>query len=94
VVVEGDPVDDGGDQSWVREHGSPFAEGQVGADSDAGAFLPFGDDLEQQFGAAGIDLDVAELVELCRLSAHGWVGGPCGGGLRAFVTSRRLGIVG
>jgi transposase len=32
-------------------------------------------------------------LELCRLSAHGWVGGPCGGGLRGFVTSRRLGIV-
>jgi hypothetical protein len=27
------------------------------------AFLAFGDDLEQQFGSAGVDLDVPELVE-------------------------------
>jgi hypothetical protein len=36
---------------------------EVGADADAGAFLSFGDDLEQQFGAVGIDLDVAQFVE-------------------------------
>ena len=28
-----------------------------------GAFLAFGDDLEQQLGAAGVELDVAEFVE-------------------------------
>ena len=31
--------------------------------ADAGAFFAFGDDLEQQFGAAGVDLDVAQFVE-------------------------------
>ena len=31
--------------------------------ADGGAFLAFGDDLEQQLGAAGVDLDVAQLVE-------------------------------
>ena len=61
--VEGDAVDDRGDQAWVGEDGSPFAEGQVGPDRDGGAFLAFGDDLEQQLGAAGVELDVAELVE-------------------------------
>src|SRR5262249_22604532 len=60
---EGDAVDDGGDEAGVGEDGSPFAEGQVGPDRDGGSFLAFGDDLEQQLGAAGVELDVAELVE-------------------------------
>jgi hypothetical protein len=37
-----------------------FAERQVRPDADAGTFLPLGDDLEQELGAAGVDLDVAE----------------------------------
>ncbi|MBM7790273.1 hypothetical protein JOD67_006953 [Tenggerimyces flavus] len=32
-------------------------------DADRGAFLAFGDDLEQQLGPARIDLDVAEFIE-------------------------------
>jgi len=40
-----------------------FAEGEVGGDRDRGAFFAFGDDLEQQFGAARVDLDVAKLIE-------------------------------
>jgi len=40
-----------------------FAERQVGPDRDGGSFVSLGDDLEEQFGAAGVDLDVAELVE-------------------------------
>jgi hypothetical protein len=40
-----------------------FAERQVGADRDGGSFVSLGDDLEEQLGAAGVDLDVAELVE-------------------------------
>jgi len=63
VGVEGDAVDDGGDRAWVGEDGAPFAEGQVGGDRDGGAFLAFGDDLEEEFGAAGVDVDVAEFVE-------------------------------
>ena len=63
VGVEGDAVDDRGDQAGVGEDGAPFAEGQVGGDSDRGAFFAFGDDLEQQFGSARVDVDVAELVE-------------------------------
>ena len=63
VGVEGEPVDDRGGEAGVGEHGSPFAERQVGRDRDRGSFLPLGDDLEQQLGAAGIELDVAELVE-------------------------------
>jgi hypothetical protein len=63
VGVEGDPVDEGGDEAGVGEDGSPFAERQVGPDRDGGAFVAFGDDLEQQFGAAGIDLDIAQFIE-------------------------------
>jgi len=66
VGVESDPVDDRGDQAGVGEDGAPFAEWQVGPDRDGGSFLPFGDDLEEQLGAAVVDLDVAELVQLCR----------------------------
>ena len=63
VGVEGDAVDDRGDQAGVGEDGSPFAEGQVGRDGDGGSFFAFGDDLEEQFGAAGVEVDVAEFVE-------------------------------
>ena len=61
--VEGDPVDDRGDQAGVGEDGAPFAEWQVRPDRDGGAFVPLGDDLEEQLGAAGVDLDIAELVQ-------------------------------
>jgi hypothetical protein len=57
--VEGDPVDDRGDEAGVGEDGAPFAEWQVCPDRDGGSFVPPGDDLEQQLGAAGVDLDVA-----------------------------------
>jgi hypothetical protein len=46
VGVEGDAVDDGGDEAGVGEYGSPFAEGQVGCYADACSFFAFGDDLE------------------------------------------------
>ena len=67
--VEGDAVDDRGDQARVGEDAAPFAEGQVGRDGDAGSFLAFGDDLEQQLGPARVDLDVAELVETEKVEA-------------------------
>jgi hypothetical protein len=53
VGVEGDAVDDGGDEPWVGEDAAPFAERQVGADADRGAFFAFGDDLEQQLAPRG-----------------------------------------
>src|SRR5439155_19668790 len=43
--------------------------GGVGGDANGGAFLAFGDDLEQRLGAAGIDLDVAEFVEQVQVEA-------------------------
>jgi hypothetical protein len=63
VGVEGDAVDDGSDEARLGEHGSPFAERQVRADGDGGSFFSFGDDLAEQFGAARVELDIAELVE-------------------------------
>src|SRR4029077_18491217 len=62
VRVEGEPVDDGGAQPRVGEGGRPFAEGGVGGDGDGGAVLAFGEDLEQQLGAAPVELEVAQLV--------------------------------
>ena len=59
------------------EHGAPFADGQVGGDRDGGPFFAFGDDLEEQFGSARVDLDVSEFVSRRRVRA-GW----CGGGRR------------
>ncbi len=53
VGVEGDPVDDRGDQAGLGEDGAPFAERQVGPDRDGGSFVPLGDDLEEQLGTAG-----------------------------------------
>jgi hypothetical protein len=38
-------------------------EGGVGGDRDGGAFLAFGEHLEQQLGAAPVQLEVAELIE-------------------------------
>jgi hypothetical protein len=62
VGVEGEPVDDGGGEAGVGEGVAPFGEGGVGGAGDGGAFLSGGDDLEQQFGAARIQADVADLV--------------------------------
>ena len=65
VGAEGEPVDDGGGQAGVGEGGAPFGEGGVGCARDGGSFLAFGDDLEEEFGAAGVEVDVAEFVDLC-----------------------------
>ena len=46
-----------------------FAERQVGPDRDGGSFVSLGDDLEEQFGAAGVDLDIAQFVEAEQVQA-------------------------
>src|SRR3974377_293005 len=63
VRVEGEPVDDGGAEPGVGEGGCPLGEGGVGRDGDGGAFFALGEDLEQQFGAAPVQLEVAQLVQ-------------------------------
>jgi hypothetical protein len=63
VAVEGEPVDDGCAEPGVGEGVGPGAEGFVGGDRDRGSFLAFGEDLEEQFGAAPVQAEVAQLVE-------------------------------
>jgi hypothetical protein len=63
VGVEGEPVDDGGDEARLGDDRAPLAERQVRRDGDGCFLFAFGEDLEQQLGAAGVELDVAELVE-------------------------------
>src|SRR5680860_1084689 len=69
VAVEGEPVRDGGGQARVGERRSPLAERRVGGDRDAGAFVAFGEDLEQQLGAARVQVQIAELVEADQVEA-------------------------
>jgi hypothetical protein len=69
VGVEGDAVDDGGDEAGVGDDLAPFAEGQVRGQSDRGLLFTLGQDLEQQLRAAGVELDVAELVEAEQIEA-------------------------
>src|SRR5688572_16525785 len=63
VGVEGDAVDDGGDEAGVSDDAAPFAEGKVAGQPDGGLLLPLGEHLEQQLGAAGVELDVADFVD-------------------------------
>ena len=67
--IEGDSVDDRGDEAGVGEDRTPFAEREVACDPDGGFLLSFGDDLEEQFGAAGVDVDVSEFVEQQKIEA-------------------------
>jgi hypothetical protein len=62
VGVEGDPVDDGGDEAGVGDDLAPFAERQVGGQPDR-RLLAFGEHLEQQLGAAAVELGVADLID-------------------------------
>ena len=63
VGVVGEPVDDRGAEPRVGEGLGPLAERGVGRDRDGGLLLSLGEDLEQQLGAAPVQLDVAELIE-------------------------------
>src|SRR6516165_6937447 len=97
VRVEGEPVDDGGAQPRVGEGGRPFAEGGVGGDGDGGAFLALREDLEQQLGAAPVQLEVAQLVQAEQVDAavagDGAGQGLVVGGLDEFVDQRGGGDV-
>jgi len=65
VGAEGEPVHDRGGEAGIGEGGSPLGEGGVAGAGDGGLLLAGGDDLEQQLGASGVEVDVAEFVELC-----------------------------
>ncbi len=75
----------------------PFGERQVRGDRDGGSLFAFGDDLEQQLGAAWVDLDVAEFVQTEQVEAA-VAGDDAGqlafvGGLDEFVDQLRGGDV-
>ena len=42
---------------------APLGERGVGGDGDGGALFPLRQDLEEQFGAARVEVDVVELVQ-------------------------------
>jgi hypothetical protein len=63
VGLEGDPVDDRGAEPRVGEGAGPLGERGVRRDRDRGAFLAFGEHLEQQLGAAAVEFEVAQFVE-------------------------------
>ena len=58
-----EPVDHGGGDDVVAEDLAPAAEGLVGGDDQAGAFVAAGDELEEQVGGLGFEGDVADLVD-------------------------------
>src|SRR6516162_6785661 len=97
VRLEGEPVDDGRAEPRVGEGAGPFAEGGVGRDRDGGAFLAFGEDLEQQLGAAPVQLEVTQLVQAEQVDAavagDGAGQGLVVGGLDEFVDQRGGGDV-
>jgi hypothetical protein len=61
--VVGEPVDDRGAQAGVGEGLGPAAEGFVGRDCDGGLLFAFGEDLEEEFGAAPVELEVAQFIQ-------------------------------
>src|SRR3954471_11666085 len=69
VGAEGQPVDHRGGEAGVGEGAAPFGERGVARAGDGGLLLAGGDDLEQQFGAAGVEVDVADLVEAEQVQA-------------------------
>src|SRR3954468_14231267 len=65
VGAGGEAVDDGLGEAGVGEDLGPVAERQVGGDDQRSAFVAFGEDLEDEFGGAVGECDVAQLVDLC-----------------------------
>ena len=67
-------VEDGGGDDGIAEHLAPLAEGLVGGEQDAAAFVAGGDELEEQGGAEFVEREVAELVDdeqlRCELDAQ------------------------
>jgi len=61
--VVGEPVDDRGAQAGVGEGLGPAAEGFVGRDCDGGLLFAFGEDLEEEFGATPVELEVAQFIQ-------------------------------
>jgi len=65
VAAEGEAVHDRGAESWVGEGLGSAGEAVVAGDRDGVLFFAFGEDLEEQLGAAAVEFHVAEFIELC-----------------------------
>ncbi|MBW3084974.1 hypothetical protein KEM60_01165 [Austwickia sp. TVS 96-490-7B] len=63
VPSKGEAVDDRGAQAGVGEGLAPAAEGFVGRHGDGCAFPALGQNLEEQYGAASVQAEVAQFVE-------------------------------
>lgn len=46
-----EPIEERGGHLGIAEYGGPFAETQVGGDDDAGAFIEFAQQVEEQRAA-------------------------------------------
>jgi hypothetical protein len=62
--VEREPVDDGGAEAQVGESFGPAGERFVGSDGDGVLLVPFGEDLEEEFGAAPVQFRITELLKV------------------------------
>ncbi len=60
-----EPVNDGFREAGVGEDLRPLAEWEVRRDDQRAAFVAFGEDLEDEFGGAVGQREVAELIDLC-----------------------------
>jgi len=63
VGAEGEAVNDDDGEPGVFEGLAPFGERRVGGDGDGGTLRSLGQDLEEQFGAARVQVDVVELIQ-------------------------------
>ena len=69
MVDLGEPVDDGGAESGVGEGLRPGGERLIGGDGDRGAFFSFGEDLEEELGAAAVQLQVSQFIDQEQIDA-------------------------
>src|SRR5579864_2700956 len=63
VAVMQQAIEDRGRQDVVAEDRAPLRHDLVGGDQQAAAFVPAGDELEKEMGAASLERQVAELVD-------------------------------
>lgn len=63
VAMMGQSIEQGGSHLGVAEDIGPFCEAQVGGDHHAGAFVEFGQQMEQQCAARGREGQIALFVE-------------------------------
>lgn len=59
----GEPIEQRSGHLGIAEDGGPFAECQVGGDDDAGTFVEFRDQMEEQLPASLGEGQIAEFIE-------------------------------